>query len=125
MLLQPCGTLSYVAPEVLTQQGYGKEADMWSLGVILWLVVRGRLPFAGPDKEAVIAATVAAQIDLGHAVWARWSPAGLDFVRGLLERDPGRRLTARRALHHPWLRGSPAGGAEAAGTGAAPGGGAK
>ena len=43
--------LSYVAPEVLTLRGYGKEADLWSVGVILWLVVRGRLPFEG-DKEA-------------------------------------------------------------------------
>ena len=42
--------LSYVAPEVLTLRGYGKEADLWSVGVILWLVVRGRLPFEG-DKE--------------------------------------------------------------------------
>lgn len=46
-----CGTLSYCAPEVLTMQGYGKEADLWSVGVIMFLLLCGKLPFDGGTYE--------------------------------------------------------------------------
>jgi serine/threonine protein kinase len=103
-MTMPCGTLNYCAPELLAKRGYGKEADLWSLGVILYLIVRGRLPFDGPDKPTIISRTLDAQLDFGHAVWDSWTAVGRDFVQGLLEKDPQKRLTARRALQHPWLR---------------------
>eukprot|EP01138_Halocafeteria_seosinensis_P010784 gb/GECG01011014.1/.p1 GENE.gb/GECG01011014.1/~~gb/GECG01011014.1/.p1 ORF type:complete len:1451 (+),score=219.92 gb/GECG01011014.1/:1-4353(+) len=103
---KPCGTLSYVAPEVLTGKGYGKQADMWSIGVILYLVVRGKLPFEGRDKEEIAAKTVRENLDFNNPIWKQWSKEGLEFVRRLLERDPEKRLSAREALRHPWLRNS-------------------
>jgi hypothetical protein len=106
LMTMACGTLQYCAPEVLGRHGYGREADLWSLGVILHLVVRGRLPFDDPDKEVVIARTLQAALDFSHPVWASWSREGLDFVTGLLAKDPAKRLTARRALQHPWLTAS-------------------
>jgi len=53
-----CGTLSYVAPEVLTMQGYGKEADLWSVGVIMFLLLCGKLPFDGDDHNEIIRSTI-------------------------------------------------------------------
>jgi serine/threonine protein kinase len=108
ILTQPCGTLQYAAPEVLSRAGYGKPADMWSLGVLLYLVVRGKLPFDFPNRDDMIRAILSDPIDFSHPVWERWSPEGLSFVQGLLERDPAKRLTARGALQHPWLRSSDA-----------------
>jgi serine/threonine protein kinase len=128
VLTMPCGTLAYAAPEVISRQGYGREADLWSLGVILYLVVRGRLPFDSTIKEQVIALTIEAKVDFTHKVWQSWTPEGLNFVQsrsprflsscmccsmlhhccmwyaGLLCPDPASRLSARRAMQHPWLR---------------------
>lgn len=56
-----CGTLSYVAPEVLTMQGYGREADLWSVGVIMFLLLCGKLPFDGEDHNEIIRSTI--QVD--------------------------------------------------------------
>ena len=56
MLQRKCGTPSYVAPEILDgDDGYGKPADMWSVGVVMFLVLRGKLPFQGDtDKEILV-----------------------------------------------------------------------
>ncbi|OWZ23285.1 Protein kinase [Phytophthora megakarya] len=64
LMKMPCGTLNYVAPEVLALVGYGREADIWSLGVIMYLLLRGILPFSGKDKKEVIQKTLHAEIDL-------------------------------------------------------------
>lgn len=105
VMTMPVGTLHYCAPEVL-RQSYSASADLWSLGVIMYLVVRGHLPFDGATQAEVVWRICNAELDFTHPVWTTWSPEGLDFVQGLLQRDPTKRLTARRALQHPWLRSS-------------------
>ncbi|RLN95651.1 hypothetical protein BBJ28_00007435 [Nothophytophthora sp. Chile5] len=104
LLKMPCGTLNYVAPEVLALVGYGREADIWSLGVILFLLLRGELPFYGKTKSEVIQKTLHAEINLEtDATWRSVSPAGKALLRGLLSKDPARRLTAQDALQHEWF----------------------
>lgn len=105
LMTQPVGTLSYVAPEVLSMQGYNRRADLWSLGVILYLIVRGKLPFDADSKEEVIHLTLSAELDWDESPWTEWSQEGRDFAKSMLERNHKKRITARRALQHPWLTG--------------------
>ncbi len=104
VMTMPCGTLTYVAPEVLSMQGYHMEADMWSIGVIMYLVVRGRLPYDGDEQQAIVQRILHEPLDFSSGVWAHWSKRGVEFIQKLLEKNPSRRLTARQALQHPWLR---------------------
>ena len=107
LMTMPCGTLTYVAPEVLSMQGYHMEADMWSIGVIMYLVVRGRLPYDGDEQQAIVQRILHEPLDFSSGVWAHWSTRGVEFIQKLLEKNPSRRLTARQALQHPWLRQPP------------------
>lgn len=104
LMKMPCGTLNYVAPEVLALVGYGREADIWSLGVIMYLLLRGELPFYGKAKNEVIQKTLHAEINLEtDLAWKTVSTAGKTLLRGLLTKNPTHRLTAQDALQHEWF----------------------
>jgi serine/threonine protein kinase len=98
-----CGTLSYVAPEVLTMQGYGKEADLWSVGVIMFLLLCGKLPFDGECHEDIIKSTIAAEIKVSQVVWTKLSEESKSLMQSLLNKNPKDRITARDALKHPFI----------------------
>lgn len=98
-----CGTLSYVAPEVLTMQGYGQEADIWSIGVILFLVLCGKLPFDGSNNDDIITATIKAEIRVSPSTWNGLSEEARSLIKALLQKDPKERITARAALKHPFI----------------------
>jgi Ca2+-binding EF-hand superfamily protein len=98
-----CGTLSYVAPEVLTMQGYGKEADLWSIGVIMFLLVCGKLPFDGADNDEIIRATINADLKAPPKVWAVLTEQTKGLITALLCKSPKLRITAREALRHRFI----------------------
>lgn len=98
-----CGTLSYVAPEVLTQQGYGVPADVWSLGVILFLVICGKLPFDGDDQSEIIRKTISAEPMVNPTVWGKLSEDVKSLMLAMLHKNPKKRITARDTLHHPFI----------------------
>lgn len=98
------GTPYYVAPEILTQEFYTNKCDVWSIGVISYLVLTASLPFLGKDERE----TIQLLIEDKHAefppqLWNNLSPQALDFCRQLLQRDPQQRPTARQAMSHPWI----------------------
>ena len=103
-LLDGCGTLGYVAPEVLLEHPYGKQVDMWSVGVVTYLMLRGRLPFDSKEKFMLIEKTIEAEPDFPEDYWGKFTPYASDFVSKLLCKDPALRLTCDQALSHVWIR---------------------
>eukprot|EP00930_Biecheleria_cincta_P051173 TRINITY_DN3632_c0_g3_i1.p1 TRINITY_DN3632_c0_g3~~TRINITY_DN3632_c0_g3_i1.p1 ORF type:complete len:525 (+),score=117.86 TRINITY_DN3632_c0_g3_i1:81-1655(+) len=101
-----CGTLSYAAPEVLAKN-YTSQCDLWSLGVIVFILLVGYMPFpsgSGGDR-AQISLIRAGKFTMRKERWDKVSGRAFDFVKSLLVVDPERRLTAQQALEHPWIKG--------------------
>ncbi|KAF0699999.1 Aste57867_9479 [Aphanomyces stellatus] len=89
-----CGTRDYIAPEVMSGKGYGVEADMWSVGVVLFVILSGYAPSFTHDMQLVFT----------DECWTGVSEGAKDLIRNLLVRNPESRMTAAQALQHPWLQ---------------------
>ncbi|CAK9060708.1 Calcium-dependent protein kinase 22 (OsCDPK22) (OsCPK22) [Durusdinium trenchii] len=98
-----CGTLSYAAPEVLAKS-YTSQCDLWSLGVIVFILLVGYMPFAGSDERKQIHMIRSGTYLVKKERWAKVSSLASDFVKNLLVVDPDRRMTAPEALEHPWIK---------------------
>ncbi|KAH7854737.1 hypothetical protein Vadar_017260 [Vaccinium darrowii] len=96
------GSAYYVAPEVL-HRSYGPEADMWSIGVIAYILLCGSRPFWARSESGIFRAVLKAEPSFDEAPWPSLSSDAVDFVKRLLNKDYRKRLTAAQALSHPWL----------------------
>ncbi|OQU80791.1 hypothetical protein SORBI_3007G185801 [Sorghum bicolor] len=92
-----------MAPEVL-KRNYGPEVDIWSAGVILYILLCGVPPFWGDNDEKIAQAVLRGVIDFNREPWPRVSANAKDLIRRMLDPDPSTRLTARQVLEHPWLK---------------------
>lgn len=99
----PCGTPGYIAPEVLHMKGYGREVDMWSTGVIVYILLCGFPPFYAENDALLFQQIKAGKYEFLRPYWDPVSDLAKDFVSKLLVVDPKRRMTAEQALEHPWL----------------------
>eukprot|EP00252_Welwitschia_mirabilis_P007595 TRINITY_DN19127_c0_g2_i1.p1 TRINITY_DN19127_c0_g2~~TRINITY_DN19127_c0_g2_i1.p1 ORF type:complete len:581 (-),score=82.49 TRINITY_DN19127_c0_g2_i1:301-2043(-) len=98
------GSAYYVAPEVL-HRAYSTEADIWSIGVITYILLCGSRPFWARTESGIFRAVLRADPNFDDAPWPSVSPEAKDFVKRLLNKDPRKRMTAAQGLTHPWLRG--------------------
>lgn len=99
-----CGTPGYVAPEVLSYVGYGKEVDLWSVGVIAYVLLCGYAPFFGEKDSDLFAAIMGAVYEFDSPYWDDISDEAKDFINKLLQVDIKKRSTTREALNHPWVK---------------------
>ena len=97
------GSSYYIAPEVLNQK-YGKECDLWSVGVILYMFVVGHAPFDGCDDEEITGNIQKGIYKKDDKRWKKASKDVKDLIQKLLIYSPKKRLTALQALKHPWFK---------------------
>lgn len=105
MMKTACGTPGYVAPEVLDCKGYDKEVDMWSAGVILYILLCGYPPFFSETEPELFELIMKVKYEFHPKYWGHISDDAKDLISRLLLKDPKKRLTAVQALEHPWFKG--------------------
>lgn len=104
-LVTSCGSPGYVAPEVLTEDTYTNAVDMWSVGVIVYILLSGYPPFYDDSPPKIFKKITEVKYDFDDPAWDGISDVAKDLIRKLLVKDPAERLTASAALKHPWLAG--------------------
>ncbi|KAK2377601.1 Calcium-dependent protein kinase 17 [Trifolium repens] len=97
------GSAYYIAPEVLKRK-YGPEVDIWSVGVMLYILLCGVPPFWAESENGIFNAILRGHVDFSSDPWPSISPAAKDLVRKMLNSDPKQRLTAYEVLNHPWIK---------------------
>jgi len=100
-----CGTPGYVAPEVLKKEAYGAPVDLWSLGVILYILLCGFPPFYHESTAALYKLIKKGQYDFPDPYWTDISDSAKGLVKQLLTVDPAARATPTHVLSHPWVSG--------------------
>jgi len=98
-----CGSPEYVAPEVLSCVPYGKPVDLWSVGVITYILLTGFLPFY--DKNHAILFEKIQRVEYNWDDCPEVTPTAKHFIQHLLVLDPAKRYSVESALNHPWVKG--------------------
>ena len=103
MIKQQIGTPLYIAPEVLNNN-YNEKCDLWSCGVILYIMLCGVPPFTGENDDEIYCAVKQGRVSFDEAEWDSVSSDAKDLILKLLTKDISKRYSARQALAHPWIR---------------------
>eukprot|EP00262_Sarcandra_glabra_P018326 TRINITY_DN6526_c0_g1_i1.p1 TRINITY_DN6526_c0_g1~~TRINITY_DN6526_c0_g1_i1.p1 ORF type:complete len:433 (-),score=93.19 TRINITY_DN6526_c0_g1_i1:288-1586(-) len=96
------GSPYYVAPEVLRKH-YGPEADVWSAGVILYILLSGIPPFWAESETGIFRQILQGKLDFESEPWPGISDSAKDLIQNMLNRNPRKRFTAHDVLCHPWI----------------------
>lgn len=98
-----CGTPGYVAPEILRGDRYGAEVDIWSMGVICYVLLAGYPPFYDEDQKKLFRKIKEGKYYFHEDYWSHVSPEAIDLIRRMLCVSQKERWTARQLLQHPWI----------------------
>lgn len=96
------GTPYFISPEVLNGS-YGKECDIWSLGVVLYLILSASYPFDGENRVEVFSKIQNGELNFPSNPWDKISPECKDMIQKMLTVERNKRITAEKALKHPWF----------------------
>uniref|UniRef100_UPI0037E957EA death-associated protein kinase 2 n=1 Tax=Semicossyphus pulcher TaxID=241346 RepID=UPI0037E957EA len=98
------GTPQYVAPEVINCEPLSAAADMWSIGVITYILLSGLSPFQGDTDEETLRNIITMKYEFDDRVFSTTSSMAKEFIQKLLVKDPRDRMTAEESLLHPWIK---------------------
>jgi len=99
-----CGSDFYLAPEVIKNEEYGREIDIWAVGVITYILLSGSLPFFHSVLHKVYRQIMERDLSFPESHWCKVSKGAQDFILRLIQVRAGDRLTGEQAVNHPWLR---------------------
>merc|ERR1712228_98905 len=102
-MLTICGTPQYVAPEVIEENGYDNKCDCWSLGVVLYVMLCGYLPFDDDTNFGTYESIKAANYSIDGREWDDISDDAKDLISKLLKKNPRKRYDAKLVKWHPWI----------------------
>ncbi|KAG9402871.1 hypothetical protein AC1031_006414 [Aphanomyces cochlioides] len=105
-LKEKCGSPSYVAPEILTDEYYGREVDIWSAGVITYILLCGYPPFQGATDAELLKHVQSGKFEFDAPYWDDVSDLAKSFVASMLVLDPLQRPSADELLQHQWITGN-------------------
>jgi calcium-dependent protein kinase len=97
------GTAYYIAPEIL-KSDYNEKCDVWSIGVILYILLSGKPPFYGDDDKEILNSVKLGTYSLSGPEWKNISSEAKDLIKQMLTYDPAARITAERSLNHAWIK---------------------
>lgn len=100
MLTERCGTVIYMAPEILLQRNYSELCDVWSVGIILYVLLIGRFPFYEIKQDDLVHKILNTEPEINPNIV---SHDATDLLKCILKKDPVNRITALEILKHPWL----------------------
>ncbi|XP_034561361.1 death-associated protein kinase 2 [Notolabrus celidotus] len=98
------GTPQYIAPEIINYEPLSAAADMWSIGVITYILLSGLSPFQGDTDEETLANILSMKYEFDDRFFSSTSSMAKEFIQKLLVKDPRERMTADDSLHHPWIK---------------------
>ncbi|XP_077423564.1 death-associated protein kinase 2 isoform X1 [Vanacampus margaritifer] len=98
------GTPEFVAPEIVNYESLGLEADMWSIGVITYILLSGASPFLGETKQETLGNISAMSYEFDEEFFSNTSELAKSFIRQLLVKDTRKRMSIEDALNHPWIK---------------------
>ncbi|XP_047436863.1 serine/threonine-protein kinase 33 [Mugil cephalus] len=106
MMTEACGTLTYMAPEMMSGRGYSHWCDEWSIGVIMYMLLCGEPPFVSKTKSGLLEEIMKESVLFTQTIWNQVSNSAKHILRSLLKVDPAYRISASQLLEVPWITGN-------------------
>ena len=103
LLNEYVGTPLYIAPEIINNKKYNEKCDLWSCGVIMYIMLSGQPPFKGENEEEIYQAIKNGKFNFDDEKWDEISNEAKDLIKNLLMKDINKRYSAKEALNHPWI----------------------